>query len=56
VATQTDAERTGPTQPDGSKPMWDGGGVRAPQAPMSIRRAIGTSQELFLGPHKYVRL
>ena len=35
-ATQTDAERTGPTQPDGSKPMWEGGGVRAPQAPMSI--------------------
>ena len=29
-ATQTDAKRTGPTQPDGSKPMWEGGGVRAP--------------------------
>lgn len=29
TTTQTDAERTGPTQPDGSKPQWEGGGVRA---------------------------
>ena len=26
--TETDAQRTGPVQPDGSRPMLDGGGVR----------------------------
>ena len=26
--TETDVQRTGPTQPDGSKPMFEGGGVR----------------------------
>ena len=58
-ATQTDAERTGPTQPDGSKPMWEGGGVRAPpvtevqiyglQEQQLLLRSPNRSQ-MFLGP------